>query len=396
MNIETEIVRVMTPGQGEVAIGGYCDPAFASLRDAFVENFVDRGEIGAAVSLYRDGEKIVDLWGGWMDEAHSHPWREDTLCSVYSISKSMCALCTHILIERGLIDLEAPVATYWPEFAQNGKGAIKVRHVLGHYCGVIFNDSAKPGDIYDWPAMISAIEQQAPAWPPETKGAYNSVNFGFIQGELIRRVDGRMVDVFLKEEVCDPLGVEFLFATGLADLGRVADMIDNPANAQYLNAGSGQTNVGRAWNAMPIPRNASMVNEGHRRRGLYPSGGGFTTARAIARILAMLGNGGEMDGVRIVSPETVARLSTEQWEEEADGMMGVHIRMGLGFMKNSPPDIPMGLNPEAFGHYGSNGALAFADRERGIAFGCTTNFVAAGAGVGDRTKALVAAVFDHI
>src|SRR5690606_31884875 len=201
-----------------------------------------------------------DLWGGWRDAARTLAWQEDTLCSVYSISKSLCALSMHILIDRGLIDLEAPVASYWPEFAQGGKGDIRVRDVLSHHCGAIFNDRAKPGDIYNWEAMVAAIAAQEPAWPAGSRGAYNSVNFGFIQGEIVRRVDGRRVDVFLDEEVCQRLGAEFRFGGPDADLSRAAEMIDNPANAQYQNAGAATTNVGRAWNAMPIPRNASMVN----------------------------------------------------------------------------------------------------------------------------------------
>src|SRR5690606_3980953 len=231
-----------------------------------------------------------------------------------------------------------------------------------------------------------------PAWPAGSRGAYNSVNFGFIQGEIVRRVDGRRIDTFLDEEVCRRLGAEFRFGGPDADLSRAAEMIDNPANAQYQNAGSGTTNVGRAWNAMPMPRNAGMVNDGHH-RALYPSGGGFPTMRALARIYAMLANDGELDGVRILSPAAVERLQTEQWQEKADGMMGVPLRMALGFMKNSPPGIPMGPDPEAFGHYGSNGALALADRGRQLAFACTTNFVTDGSGVGDRTRALVAATF---
>jgi CubicO group peptidase (beta-lactamase class C family) len=380
-----------TEAVGEGHVHGYCHPDFSAVRDAFAVNFAERGEIGSCVAVYRDGEKVVDLWGGWRDKERTERWTEETFCSVYSISKSMCALGVHLLIDRGLIELEAPVADYWPQFGQAGKSGILIRHVLSHHCGVIFNDAAAPGDIYRWEAMIRAIEQQQPAWPAGTRGAYNSVNFGFIQGELIRRVDGRIVDEFLQDEVFRPLEAEFLFGAQSAGK-RLADMIDNPANLQYRNAGSGESNVGRAWNAMPIPRNASMVNEGHR-RALYPSGGGFTTARDLGRIYAMLANDGELDGVRILSQEAVDRLQQEQWQEQADGMMGMPMRMALGFMKNTPPGLPMGPNPDAFGHYGSNGALAFADRQRKIAFACTTNFVTAGTGVGDRTEALVAAVF---
>jgi CubicO group peptidase (beta-lactamase class C family) len=373
-------------------IFGHCEKGYEALLDAFRVNFLERGEIGSTVCVYDRGKNVVDLWGGWTNAARTAEWQADTLCSVYSISKSMLAICMHMLADRQAIDLDAPVAKYWPEFARAGKANVLVRHVLSHYCGVVFNDAAKPGDIYHWDKMIRAIEDQAPAWPPATKGAYNSVNFGYIQGELIRRVSGRPAPEFLTEEVCKPLGVEFAFGSDRLEVERVAEMIDNPGNAQYLRASSPDTNVGRAWNATPIPRNATMVNEGHR-RALYPSGGGFTTARSMARIYAMLANGGELDGVRFLSREAVQRLQTQQWEEEADGMMGVRMRMAMGFMKNNPPNTPMGPNPEAFGHTGSNGALVFADPERQIAFATTTSYLSSGVGVGDRTKALVAAIF---
>ena len=210
--------EIREEGRNGIVIRGTCDPSFAALRDAFVANFRERGEIGAAVSVYRDGEKRVDLWGGWRDAARTLAWQEDTLCSVYSISKSLCALSMHILIDRGLIDLEAPVAIYWPEFAQGSKGDIRVRHVLSHHCGAIFNDRAKPGDIYNWEAMVAAIAAQEPAWPAGSRGAYNSVNFGFIQGEIVRRVDGRRVDVLLYEEVSHRLGAQIRYGGPDADL----------------------------------------------------------------------------------------------------------------------------------------------------------------------------------
>jgi CubicO group peptidase (beta-lactamase class C family) len=373
-------------------IYGRCADGYEDLLDAFRANFLERGEIGATLCLYVDGKNVVDLWGGWKNASRTAEWKADTLCSVYSISKSMLAICMHILVDRGEIDLDAPVEKYWPQFGKNGKADIRVRHVLSHYCGVIFNDAAKPGDIYDWEKMIRAIEEQAPAWPPATKGAYNSVNFGYIQGELIRRVSGRPAPQFLAEELCKPLGAEFPFGSATLEFDRIAEMIDNPGNAQYLRASAPDTNIGRAWNAMPVPRNATMVNDGHR-RAVYPSGGGFTTARSMARIYAMLANGGELDGVRILRREAVQRLQTQQWEEDADGMMGVPMRMSMGFIKNNPPNTPMGPNLEAFGHTGSNGALVFADPERRIAFATTTNYLSSGTGVGDRTKALVAAIF---
>ena len=154
-------------------INGVCDPRYAAVRREFERNFRERGEIGAAVCVYENGKKVVDLWGGYKDVARTVPWDEDTIVIMNSVAKSMCALSTHILIDRGLVGFDAPVAEYWPEFAQAGKSGVLVRHVLSHTCGVIFCDHAPPGSWFDWDVHIRAIEKQEPAWKPGTKGAYN-------------------------------------------------------------------------------------------------------------------------------------------------------------------------------------------------------------------------------
>src|SRR5262245_23037178 len=174
-----------------VLIEGTCDRAFAAVRDAFERNFRIRSEIGAAVCVYQDGEKVVDLWGGHKDLARTDPWRPDTIVIMNSVAKSISALCTHILIDRSAIDFDAPIASYWPEFAAAGKQGVLIRHVLSHTDGVIFCDHAPPGSWFDWDVHIRAIERQEPAWEPGTKGAYNSINIGFILGEIVRRVTGK-------------------------------------------------------------------------------------------------------------------------------------------------------------------------------------------------------------
>ena len=153
-----------------IDIQGHCDPKFATMRDALARNFTEHEEIGSAVAVYLEGEKVVDLWGGHMDTQGARSWREDTLCVMYSLAKSMCATCVHILADRGLVDIEAPVATYWPEFAQASKENVKVRHILSHNCGVCFADAAQAGDLYDYARMIKVLEVQEPAWPPREQG----------------------------------------------------------------------------------------------------------------------------------------------------------------------------------------------------------------------------------
>lgn len=373
-------------------IHGECAPEFAGVREALRENFASRGEIGATVCVYQGGRKVVDLWGGHLDRERTRPWHEDTLCIMFSVAKSMCALCVHVLADRGLVELDAPVARYWPEFAQGGKEGVLLRHVLAHQCGVCFNDHARPGDIYDWPAMIAALEAQEPAWPPGTRGAYNTVNIGYILGEVVRRVSGKPVNEFLRDEICRPLGADYAIGLDDGQLARVTDLHANPENAMFRQGAAPGTPLARAWNALPKPLSAAMYNALAFRQGLVASFGGHGTARGMARIYAMLAGGGAVDGVRLLREESVARLRQMQWQAPADGMLGRPFSMALGFFTNHGSFFPMGPNPNAFGHLGSGGALAFADPDRNLAFAACTNFQAEGASIGQRTAALVEAV----
>ena len=377
-------------------VEGTCDPAFTAVREALERNFAEHGEIGSAVCVYHQGRKVVDLWGGHQDAARTIPWREDTLCILYSIAKSMCALCVHILADRGLVDLEAPVADYWPEFAQNGKEGVLVRHIISHHCGVCFNDAADPGDIFDYDKMIRVLEMQELAWPPGTKGAYNTVNIGYLAGEVVRRVSGRPIREFLRENVCEPLGADYKIGVDEADLDRVADISPNPAGFSMGGQAGPDSPLGRAWQAMPKPMDTAVQNTARFRTAGIPSFGGFGTARAMARIYAALANGGEFDGVRLLSAEAIARATTDQWEDEADGTTGQPMRMAMGFWKNTAGRTPFGPNSEAFGHSGSGGARALADPDRNLALAYVTNLQSEGLGTGVRTEAIVEAAFANL
>ncbi len=380
----------------DLNIQGACDPAFAAVREALERNFTDHGEIGSAVCIYHQGKKVVDLWGGHQDAARSIPWREDTMCLMYSIAKSMCALCVHILADRGLVDLEAPVADYWPEFAQNGKENVLVRHIISHYCGICCNDAADPGDIYDYDKMIRVLEMQEPAWPPGTKGAYNTVNFGYLAGEVVRRVSGQPIAEFLHENVCEPLGADYKIGVDEADLERVADLVPNPEGFSMASRVRPGSPLQRALKAMPKPLDTAAQNTTKYRTGGFLSAGGFGTARAMARIYAALANGGEIDGVRLLSPEALARATTDQWQDKEDGTTGQAIRMAMGFWKNTGGLTTMGPNPEAFGHSGMGGARTLADPDRNLALAYVTNLPSEGLGTGVRTEAVVDAAFANL
>ena len=268
-------------------------------------------------------------------------------------------MCTHILIDRGLVDFDAPVARYWPEFAAAGKSGVLVRHVLSHTCGVIYCDRAPPGSWFDWAVHIRAIEQQEPAWTPGTKGAYNSINIGYILGEIVRRVTGKTVGTFLREEVTDKLGADYHIGLRPDEIARVSDMHRNPKNSSSRSRPTRRRRSGRAFRS--APKFGYFQNCREVRELEVPSFGGHGNARAVARIYAMLAGDGSVDGVRVLSPGAVERASQLVWEDDCI-MTQRRIRMGYGFMHNEPDTAPMGESMKAFGHTGTGGAFAWCDR----------------------------------
>jgi len=371
---------------------GDCTDRFAPVRAALAENFATRDEIGSAVCVYHEGTKVVDLWGGHMDAARSRPWQADTMCVMYSVAKSICALSVHVLADEGKVDLEAPVATYWPEFAQAGKDNVKVRHVLSHWCGVWPNDAASPGDIYDWDAMIRVIERQEPAWPVETKGAYNSVNIGYIAGEIVRRVTGERVQDFVQERICRPLGATYYLGVPENELGRCADLVANPAGAVRAAGRDPNSAAARAWRAFPDNFGVDEQNSERFRMAGVPSFGGIGEARGMARIYAALAEGGEIDGVRLLSSEALARATETQWSDMEEGLLHRPLAMAMGFM-TSPPDGMKHFGPaaDAFGHLGSGGARALAIPSKRLALCFVSNYQSEQRSLGVRTEAIVEA-----
>ena len=375
-----------------VRLEGECTERFAPVRNALAENFAARGEIGSAVCVYHKGEKVVDLWGGHMDAARTRPWRADTLCLKYSVAKSICALSVHMLADAGKVDLEAPVAVYWPEFAGAGKGEIKVRHVLSHWCGVWRNEGAAPGDMYDWEAMIGVIERQAPAWPVETKGAYNTVNIGYITGEIVRRVTGRRIQDFIQDRICGPLGAAYYLGVPESALARCADLIANPADAVQAAGRDPNSPVVSAWRAFPTGFGPDEQSSRRFRMAGVPSFGGYGEARAMARIYAALAEGGELDGVRLLSPAALARATETQWSDMHEGLFDRPMAMAMGFMKTPPDGMPLfGPAADAFGHLGSGGARALAIPSKRLAVCFVSNYQSEQRSIGERTEAIVAA-----
>ncbi len=377
---------------GKVRLDGDCVERFAPVREALAKNFAERNEIGSAVCVYHRGEKVVDLWGGYMDAGRTRPWRADTLCLMYSVAKSICTLSVHMLADEGRVDLDAPVADYWPEFAEAGKGAIKVRHVLSHWCGVWRNDAAQPGDMYDWDRMVRVIEQQAPAWPVQTKGAYNTVNIGFITGEIVRRVTGQRIHDFVRERICGPLGAAYYFGVPEAALERCAEVAPNPADAVRAAGRNPDAAVARAWRAFPVGFGPQEQNSRRFRMSGVPSFGGIGEARAMARICAALAEGGALDGIRLLSSDALARATKTQWADMNEGSFDRPMAMAMGFMTTPPDGMPLfGRGVDALGHLGSGGARAVAIPSKRLALCFVSNYQSERRSIGERTEAIVAA-----
>jgi CubicO group peptidase (beta-lactamase class C family) len=374
----------------DAPMAGSCDPQFAAVREAFRANFAERGESGAAVCVFKDGKKVVDLWGGWADAARTRLWRKDTIVCMMSVGKGMAALCVWMLIDRGQIDIDRPVAAYWPGFAGGGKGEISVRTLLSGKAGLLYADHAPDGAGYDWEVMIEAYERQEPEWAPGTKHGYHSASAGYLFGELVRRVDGRPINQFFDEEVARPLKADYGYGTRGADSSRVADIIPNPESHTFVQTRDRSTKLGRAWRIRPDSED--HYNDERMRTGLMPSTNGHGNARAVARIYAALSCGGTLDGFRLMTPETIDRLREESWFGLCE-MTDRAFRYAHGFFLNEPIMSPMGTNPRSFGHPGAGGSLGFADPENRLAFSYSPALMCAGGGLGERCAALVAAVY---
>jgi len=340
-----------------IEVHGFCDPRFAGVAQAFLVNFLEQGEVGASVAVTIDGRPVVDLWGGHADAARQIPWKRESIVTVYSATKGPAALCAHICADRGLIDFEAPVSRYWPEFGQNGKDNVLVRHVLTHTAGIPAIKEALPREaLFDRPRMVAALER-APLWfEPGSAMGYHSVTYGFLVGELVRRVSGRTLGTFLRDEVAVPLGVEFHIGFGPELDPLVAELIPAPPETDNLaqHAANPESLHGKTYHNPPAHNSdRSIPNTRAWRAAEIPSVNGHGNARGLARMYAALACGGTLDGVRILSPESVVRAGTVAVEMD-DMVFGGRVARCLGF-------TPIAGHPGAFGHSGQGGSIGFAD-----------------------------------
>jgi CubicO group peptidase (beta-lactamase class C family) len=379
------------------SIHGTCHPRYAGVRDAFAEGFRARREIGAAVAVTVDGEPVVDLWAGHADPARTRPWRPDTIVHLYSVTKGMTALCALRLVERGALDLDAPVADYWPEFAQAGKGAIPVRWLLSHRSGLqAITAPLAPATLYDWEGMCAALAAAEPCIVPGRLG-YHPLTFGWLVGELVRRIDGRSPGRFFREEIAEPLGADLHIGLCPAEHKRAADITALEPPPEVVAAFAAVQQGGELpllAKAFVNPMGTGDHNSPQHRRAEIPAINGHGSASALARIYGALSCGGHVDGHHLLAAESIERARAVQAEGE-DALLQVPLRMGLGYWINQPgvPGPGIGPNEGAFGHPGAGGSLGFADPAARLGFGYVTNRMGSSLGVDERAEALIDAVY---
>ena len=308
-------------------IHGFCHEQFASVQRAFEANFENDGDVGASVAVSLEGEMVVDLWGGHRDAAGTLPWQEDTIVNVYSTTKTMAALCALVLADRGEIDFYEPVKTYWPEFAQNGKDKIEIRHFMSHSAGLSGTDEQILGeDLYDWDRVVGALEKQAPWWEPGTASGYHAITQGHLIGEVVRRVTGMSCGTFFRTEIAEPLDADFHIGTGVEHHHRIGELI--PPKSDLAGQGAGDSIAARTFASPAIRARASATPEW--RMAEIPAANGHGNARSVARIQTVIANGGHAFGKQIMS-EAGCRTVFDEQIDGTDLVLQAPMRFGMGY-----------------------------------------------------------------
>ncbi|HEY2564954.1 MAG TPA: serine hydrolase domain-containing protein [Acidimicrobiales bacterium] len=353
-------------------ISGSCIDAFGGVREAFAANFAERGEVGGAVCVIVDGQVVVDLVGGWADRLRQRPWQPTTMVDFYSVGKAIVGLLLLQLVDAGLIGLDDPIASVWPEFARGGKGAATVRHALSHQAGVpAIREPLTNDDLWQWGRMTAALAATEAWWKPGTRHAYHTNTYGHLVGEVIRRVSGEMPGTRLRT-VAEGVDADLWFGVPLPEQHRCAEVIwDSPmgSTAVELDGLTGDPLlVALGYFNPPGYSSIGVVNTTEWRSAQVPSTNGHGTATGVARFYAAL-----LEPGRLISPGLLAEATSVQSEGFCP-VLGETMAFGLGF-KPTIARRPFGPNPRSFGHFGTGGAVGFADPDAGVAFGYVMNHV---------------------
>ena len=370
---------------------GTCDPRFDAVREALQANIDSGEELGASLTLDVDGEIVVDLWGGFRDEARTTPWDEHTIVNVWSSTKTVTALAALVLVERGELDVHAPVARYWPEFGVNGKQDIEVRHLLSHTSGVSgLEQPAVMADLYDAEGAAARFAGQAPWWKPGSASGYHAANYGHLIGELVRRITGRGLKQFVAEEIAGPLGADFQIGAVESDWDRIAPVTPPPPLPfePAPDSPAAKTFAGPAVSA-------EYANTADWRRADMGGLNGHGNARSVARVLSVVARGGEVDGVRLLSPGTIDLIFDEQ-SRGVDLVLGVPLRFGIGYALPQLDTLPWIPDERICFWGGWGGSMIIMDVDRRMTISYMMNRMAPGIIGSDRSAAYGRAIYDAV
>jgi CubicO group peptidase (beta-lactamase class C family) len=373
-------------------LSGHIDSRFEAIRDVLGDHLGSGAECGLSVTVDLDGQTVVDVHGGFADEARTRPWQPDTIVNVWSTTKTVTSLAVLMLADRGLVDLDAPVAAYWPEFAANGKEQVLVRHLMSHSSGVSGWDAPFAlADVYDLERSTALLAAQAPWWEPGTVSGYHALNFGHLLGEIVRRVSGKSLTGFVATEIAGPLDADFQIGAGRSDWARCAEIIPPPP-LPFDMATMDPDSVLFKTATGPVTEAAAANTEGWRQAEIGAANG-HGNARSVARVMSAVSLGGTVDGVRLLGKETIDQVFREQ-TRGIDLFLGVPIRYGIGYGLPEPATIPYIPEGKVCFWGGWGGSIIIMDTDRRLTISYMMNKMQAGLVGSENAAAYVTAIYE--
>ena len=354
-------------------INGFSDPKFNKLRDAYEKNFNEELDVGSSLGISLNGEIVVNLWGGYRDKYSENHWEEDTIINVWSSTKNMASLCALLLFEKGLLDFNAPVTEYWPEFSENGKENILVKNIMSHSSGLSgWEEQIDYKDYYDWDKLCFLLAKQKPFWEPGTKVGYHSISVGYLTGEIVRRVSGKTIGKFFQDEIASPLGSDFHIGLDKENFDRVAEIfMPGDPSTEDLFDDMDESSPAYKTMANGILR-PSVANEENWRKAEIPAAGGHGNGKSIAECMGLIANNGVSNSVRVLSEKSLSKIFEEQIMDH-DLVLDRLVRWGIGFGLPVKNDSWMGYfnNDKTCYWTGWGGSLSIADKQNRVALGYT-------------------------
>lgn len=368
-------------------MGGFCDEKFSKVQEEFEKNFTDRGDIGASFACTIEGEFVIDTWGGHKDDAKTEAWESDTICNVYSTTKTMTFLSALVLADRGELDLQAKVSKYWAEFAANGKENVTVAHFLCHAAGVPgMSRVFEAEEMYDWNKVCDDLASQAPWWEPGTQSGYHAITQGYLIGEVVRRITGQTIGNFFRENIAEPVGADFHIGLNPSKFGQVSDLHQDPSPpADNILTMDGESVTGKVFGSVKLPPEA--VNSAGWRQAEIPAANGHGNARSVVRAQTALANNGSAFGHELLSPEGCARAREVQIES-VDAVLGFPVKFAYGYAYGNPV-FPITPNQNAIWWAGAGGSIVVIDEDNRMCFSYVMNQMKA-ALIGDERSASLA------